>query len=474
MGDAAAYWKKTPHFEDFASKCVCKPEDGCGDDCQNRIMLYECDETNCSLGKPYCQNRAFQTLQERTKKGGRYRVGVEVLKTGDRGYGVRSNRCFQPNQIIMEYTGEIITEEECDRRMNEVYKDNEVSCRCVQSDLSSASNAERQCYYLMSFDQNMIIDATTGSIARFVNHSCSPNCRMIKWIVAGQPRMALFAGDNPIMTGDELTYDYNFDPFSAKNVQKCLCGSPNCRGVLGPKPKEVKPPKPPKEDAKGKGKGKKGTMKGSVKAGKRKLKELLGADRDDNEGASRAVKKRKIKPATGAVKAKPAKAKATPKTATGKAKGAALKAATKGAATAIKRSVSSASVKAKTALSKKTGAGYVASRGLKQTKITFKKSGTAASSRSSSLTTIVAAVAGPSKLTTKAAVAGTPKSKSATLGSSAKSARTRTPSRKVLEGGASPKPAASPVASTKGKKSPASAKHAKARLLQQSVYDFPN
>ncbi|KAK0655215.1 hypothetical protein B0T16DRAFT_424233 [Cercophora newfieldiana] len=449
VGDAAAYWKKTPHFGD-SSTCVCKPEDGCAEDCQNRIMLYECDETNCNVGKDHCQNRAFQTLQERTKKGGRYRVGVEVYKTGDRGYGVRSNRCFEPNQIIMEYTGEIITEEECDRRMNEVYKDNE-------------------CYYLMSFDQNMIIDATTGSIARFVNHSCSPNCRMIKWIVSGQPRMALFAGDHPIMTGDELTYDYNFDPFSAKNVQKCLCGSPNCRGVLGPKPKEVKPPKPPKEDAKGKGK------KGSVK---RKLKELLGGERDDQG----AAKKRKIKSATGAVKAKPAKVKVAPKNVV-KGKGATLKAATKGAAkgaaTAIQRGVSSASVKAKTALSKKTAAGYVSSRGLKQTKITFTKSGAAASSRSSSLT-IVAATAGSSKQTAKSVAVGTPKSKTATPASSTKSARTRTPSRKVLEGGASPKPAASPVASIrgKGKKSNASAsakaKAARARVVHQSVYDFPS
>jgi histone-lysine N-methyltransferase ASH1L len=193
VGDAAAYWKKTPHFGD-SSKCVCKPEDGCAEDCQNRIMLYECDETNCNVGKAHCQNRAFQTLQERTKRGGRYRVGVEVYKTSDRGYGVRSNRCFEPNQIIMEYTGEIITEEECDRRMNEVYKNNEVSCPHAPSAAGAISNARWQCYYLMSFDQNMIIDATTGSIARFVNHSCSPNCRMIKWIVSGQPRMALFAG----------------------------------------------------------------------------------------------------------------------------------------------------------------------------------------------------------------------------------------------------------------------------------------
>lgn len=90
-------------------------------------MLYECDTTNCNAGAAYCQNRAFARLQERVKAGGKYRVGVEVIKTSDRGYGIRSNRCFQPGQIIMEYTGEIITEEECDRRMNEKYVDNVVS-----------------------------------------------------------------------------------------------------------------------------------------------------------------------------------------------------------------------------------------------------------------------------------------------------------------------------------------------------------
>ena len=86
----------------------------------------------------------------------------------------------------------------------------------------------------------MILDATRGSIARFVNHSCAPNCRMIKWTVAGKPRMALFAGDNGIMTGEELTYDYNFNPYSVKNVQECRCGAEGCRGVLGPKPKEIR------------------------------------------------------------------------------------------------------------------------------------------------------------------------------------------------------------------------------------------
>jgi [histone H3]-lysine4 N-trimethyltransferase ASH1L len=170
----------------------------------------------------------------------------------------------------------------------------------------------------MSFDQNMIIDATTGSIARFVNHSCNPNCRMIKWIVSGQPRMALFAGDRPILTGDELTYDYNFDPFSAKNVQKCLCGWPNCRGVLGPKPREVKPPKTDLKES----------VKSSVKAGKRKLKEFVG---ENGDGKGNMAKKRKIKVATGI---KRSISSASSKAAKGAAK----------SATALKKRVSSISV----------------------------------------------------------------------------------------------------------------------------------
>lgn len=63
----------------------------------------------------------------------------------------------------------------------------------------------------MMFDQNMIIDGTRGSIARFINHSCSPNCRIEKWNVGGKPRMGLFAGDYGVLTGEELTYDYNFE-----------------------------------------------------------------------------------------------------------------------------------------------------------------------------------------------------------------------------------------------------------------------
>lgn len=63
---------------------------------------------------------------------------------------------------------------------------------------------------------------------------------MAKWTVAGRPRMALFAGDHGVRPAEELSYDYNFDPcFSGGDLLLCRCGAPDCRGVLGPRPREA-------------------------------------------------------------------------------------------------------------------------------------------------------------------------------------------------------------------------------------------
>ena len=237
IGEAASLWKKPKKLED--SVCDCTPEDGCDEQCFNRSMLYECDDKNCNLGQDRCTNRNFADLKTRLKAGGLFNVGVEVVKTAEKGYGLRACRAFAPNQIIVEYTGEIITKDECEIRVRDKYKGAAVSPTLPFTSIRLYLT-EFQCYYLMDFHQGMILDATRGSIARFVNHDCSPNCHMEKWTVQGVPRMALFAGEKGITTGQELTYDYNFTPFSIKNIQECRCGSDNCRGVLGPKPKEAK------------------------------------------------------------------------------------------------------------------------------------------------------------------------------------------------------------------------------------------
>ncbi|KAF2774066.1 hypothetical protein EJ03DRAFT_323408 [Teratosphaeria nubilosa] len=215
VGEAKELWARADKLP--ASNCVCRPstvsgEPGCNDQCLNRVMQFECTEDNCRLSDAECGNRAFASLQRRTERKNLYGTGVEVVKTENRGFGVRSCRTFAPGQIIMEYTGEIISEGECQRRMRELYGD-------------------KQCYYLMELERGLIIDGTKGSMARFINHSCEPNCevRMVK--VNGIPRMGVFAGDDGICTGEELTYDYNFDNFG-QTRQICYCGAPKCRGFL--------------------------------------------------------------------------------------------------------------------------------------------------------------------------------------------------------------------------------------------------
>jgi histone-lysine N-methyltransferase ASH1L len=184
---------------------------------------------------------------------------------------------------------------------------------------------------------------------------------MVKWIVAGKPRMALFAGDRPIMTGEELTYDYNFDPFSAKNVQECRCGAASCRGVLGPKPKD----KPKATATLGE------SIKQVARAGKRKLEELIKGEKD----VDKSPKKRKI--------AHPVKRSASSK---------AIDAA-KGLKRNLSNALTSASKGRKSAIIKEPGTPKAAkkslsgsSRGKKQTYLS--------SSRNSSLTLVNV---GPSK-----------------------------------------------------------------------------
>ncbi|EKX31239.1 hypothetical protein GUITHDRAFT_47131, partial [Guillardia theta CCMP2712] len=76
---------------------------------------------------------------------------------------------------------------------------------------------------------NKVIDASAmGSMARFINHSCSPNCHTEKWTVGAETRIGIMASDN-IPKGAEVTYNYQFESFGGMK-HKCLCGAPNCSG----------------------------------------------------------------------------------------------------------------------------------------------------------------------------------------------------------------------------------------------------
>lgn len=74
-----------------------------------------------------------------------------------------------------------------------------------------------------------------GNLARFMNHSCQPNCETQKWTVNGDTRVGLFATDD-IAAGSELTFNYNLECVG-KEKKICRCGAPNCSGFIGVKAK---------------------------------------------------------------------------------------------------------------------------------------------------------------------------------------------------------------------------------------------
>ncbi len=88
------------------------------------------------------------------------------------------------------------------------------------------------CTYLMRTSGDEVIDPTfQGNIARFINHSCDPNCVTQKWKVLGEVCVGIFA-KRDIIENEELTFDYQFDFFKTP-FTKCYCGAAKCKGYLG-------------------------------------------------------------------------------------------------------------------------------------------------------------------------------------------------------------------------------------------------
>ncbi|XP_065562403.1 histone-lysine N-methyltransferase SETD1-like [Artemia franciscana] len=84
--------------------------------------------------------------------------------------------------------------------------------------------------YLFRIDLESIIDATKcGNLARFINHSCNPNCYARIITIDNQKKIVIYSKQQ-IAVNEEITYDYKF-PYEENKI-RCLCGAPNCRGTL--------------------------------------------------------------------------------------------------------------------------------------------------------------------------------------------------------------------------------------------------
>ncbi|XP_053623529.1 histone-lysine N-methyltransferase NSD2-like [Plodia interpunctella] len=92
-------------------------------------------------------------------------------------------------------------------------------------------------FYFLTLDKERMIDAgPKGNLARFMNHSCEPNCETQKWTVLGDVRVGLFAvGD--IAANSEVTFNYLLE-CAGIDKKKCMCGAKRCAGYIGAKPKQ--------------------------------------------------------------------------------------------------------------------------------------------------------------------------------------------------------------------------------------------
>uniref|UniRef100_A0A7N6AV85 Nuclear receptor binding SET domain protein 2 n=1 Tax=Anabas testudineus TaxID=64144 RepID=A0A7N6AV85_ANATE len=193
-------------------KCNCKPTDErpCGfeSECLNRMLQYECHPQVCPNGERCCNQDFTKRLYPETK----------IIKTPGKGWGLISLRDIKKGEFVNEYIGELIDEEECRARIKYAQENNITD------------------FYMLTIDKDRIIDAgPKGNYSRFMNHSCQPNCETQKWTVNGDTRVGLFAVCD-IPAGTELTFNYNLDCLGNEKTV-CRCGSSNCSGFLGDRPK---------------------------------------------------------------------------------------------------------------------------------------------------------------------------------------------------------------------------------------------
>lgn len=143
--------------------------------------------------------KSTKDRQEKEVKGN---FKLERRRSKIHRWGVFTLESIPARRRVIEYTGEIIDEEEMNRRSG------------------------KRLLYLFSVTDKKIIDgAAGGSGAQFINHSCDGNLK--SYVINGR---IMLSSIRPIKAGEELTYDYNIaEEFDVE----CICGAKNCRGKLG-------------------------------------------------------------------------------------------------------------------------------------------------------------------------------------------------------------------------------------------------
>jgi SET domain-containing protein len=145
---------------------------------------------------------------------------VVVRRSKIQGRGVYAARVIREGKRIIEYTGLLITNEEADAQCDD-------------------EGMRRHHTFLFGVDDEFTVDgANGGNEARFINHSCEPNCESV---IEG--RHVFIDALRDIEAGEEIAYDYwyttdgGYTLEDLRRIYPCRCGAATCRGTLARPPR---------------------------------------------------------------------------------------------------------------------------------------------------------------------------------------------------------------------------------------------
>ncbi|XP_061916064.1 histone-lysine N-methyltransferase 2A isoform X2 [Entelurus aequoreus] len=138
---------------------------------------------------------------------------IGVYRSPIHGRGLFCKKTIDAGEMVIEYSGNVIRSVLTDKR-EKYYDGKGIGC------------------YMFRIDDYEVVDATVhGNAARFINHSCEPNCYSRVIAADGQKHIVILASRR-IHPGEELTYDYKFPVEDAGRKLPCNCGAKRCRKFL--------------------------------------------------------------------------------------------------------------------------------------------------------------------------------------------------------------------------------------------------
>ncbi|XP_045173499.2 histone-lysine N-methyltransferase SETD1B-like [Mercenaria mercenaria] len=137
---------------------------------------------------------------------------LKFARSGIHDWGLFALEPISQDEMVIEYVGTNLRQSVADLREK-------------QYEASGIGSS-----YMFRVDGETIIDATkTGNLARFINHSCNPNCYAKVITVENRKKIVIYSRRD-INVNEEITYDYKF-PIEDEKIP-CLCGAAGCRGTL--------------------------------------------------------------------------------------------------------------------------------------------------------------------------------------------------------------------------------------------------